>query len=121
MKNLILTGILLISVVLGSCEKQAQGRIGFNSSVNPDSRGLSILHVNNTVEYIYLEGIFILEEGEAEIKLLNPQGYTVIFRHIKAPASFKINEVIEAVPGFWKLKYTSDRGYGKIDLHLNYY
>lgn len=121
MKNILIIGIVLLSGFLSSCEKKTSARIGFDSPIYPESAGLTILHAGHSIEFICLEGIVSMDEGETEIKLLNPQGLAVYCKRVKSPATLHVNEVIEAIPGFWKLQYKSDKGMGKIDLHLNYF
>lgn len=74
MKKILIIGIILLSGFFSSCGKKTAARIGFDSPIYPESTGLKVLHAGHSIEFMCLEGIVCMDEGEAEIKLLNPQG-----------------------------------------------
>lgn len=110
---------MTVIVLMISCEKELDINFGFNSAINRNSKGLVIADISDNVEKIYLNGYVRLKEGEVELKLLNPNGVAIFSKTLVAPIEFEINETFDATNGYWKLRYKSNEGIGKIDLHLH--
>lgn len=111
--------MMLVFVLITSCEQEPVISYGFNSPITENSRGLAVADISKTIDLIYLNGYIHLIEGEVEVSLVNPKGATLYTRRVVAPAEFIINETFNASPGYWKLKYNSIEGVGNIDLHIN--
>lgn len=114
----IFVSIILLSVI--SCEKHPFDRFGFDSPFNTNSKALVLMHVDNSYDVIYLEGEINLERGGVEVQFINPANDTVYFSLFESTGVIQINQVIPAMKGVWKLKYSSISGIGSIDLHAGY-
>ncbi len=101
-----------------SCHKEFDINFGFDSPIDSSSNGLVIAKISQNVEKIYLSGFINLAKGEVDVYLTNPEGIAVYSKTIVAPIELNISETFEAKTGYWKLKYISKGGAGKIDLHL---
>lgn len=122
MKNkitLIVTGICLMLLI--SCEKVPVTRFGFISQIEKNDKGLCIMAVNHSKGTITLKGIVEVDEGEVEVVLIDPDGYLAYSQIFQSPDIIRVNELFEAEPGFWKLKYKSWDGVGTIDLQMKKY
>lgn len=108
---------LLLFVQLSSCEKHSFTRFGFDSPITEDSKGLVIMSVSESATQVLLNGQISLLEGVLELNLLNSDGVIVFSKTLEAPIEIDIDESFKALPGYWKLKYTSLGGRGDIDLH----
>jgi len=118
MKKLItfIGGTLIVLMI--SCQKESFIRFGFDSHINKNSGGLVIADISNREKLIYLNGLITLTEGKLLVCLLATNGDSIYTETILAPDEMSINETFEASPGYWKLKYKSNEGVGKIDLYL---
>ena len=112
--------LFLSTIVLLSCEKNEETRLGFDSPFDKESTGLTLASVGKNVRTIYLEGLILLNEGEVEITLTDPDGNTAYSNQYHSAGRNEIYQKIESVAGIWKLTYTSFEGTGKIDLHVRY-
>jgi hypothetical protein len=110
-------GLILI-VLMISCQKESFIRFGFDSPINKNSDGLVIADISNREKLIYLNGFITLTEGKLLVCLLAPNGDSIYTKTILATDELIINETFAARPGYWKLKYKSKEGVGKINLHL---
>ena len=120
MKKIILLFSAFCLLLALSCQKERAERFGFSSAIEQNSSGLTIMAVNSSVDFIYLEGNISVQEGDVVVKLTDPDGMPVFTKHIESGEYFQLNETFEAVPGFWKLKYISKNGTGQIDLHIRF-
>lgn len=111
--------LVALIVILASCEKETHINLGFDTSIERNSSGVLIAHVSRDVNSIYLTGYVSLTEEEVHLSLLNSGGFAVYSKTIIAPVELQISELYEAKPGYWKLKYTSKEGVGKIDLQIH--
>lgn len=111
--------MMLVFVLITSCEQEPVISYGFNSPITENSRGLAVADISKTIDLIYLNGYIRLNEGEVELSLTNPKGATLFTRKVTGPGELIINETFTASPGYWKLKYNSIEGIGNIDLHIN--
>lgn len=113
--------ILLVTliVLLASCEKEPLINLGFDTQIERNSRGVLIANVSRDVNSIYLTGYVSLLSGEVHLSLLNSGGFAVYSKTIIAPVELQISEMYQAMPGYWKLKYTSKEGVGDIDLQIH--
>ncbi len=111
--------IILILILLCSCEKNPMIRYGFDSRFNKDSRGLSVMAVTNNSGLITLMGTVKIDSGELIIELTDPDGISVFNMHSFSPDCFDIIKTFRTKKGYWKLQYTSIQGVGVIYLHLN--
>jgi len=95
-------------------------QIGFSSQIDKNSSGLAIMYINSDVEVLYLEGIVEVAEGTVQLELKAPGGEVVYYKTITAPSQTPFDMNFPAKKGNWKLKYSSRRGTGSIDLHLRH-
>jgi hypothetical protein len=116
-----LTLILVAALILlTSCEKLPESRIGFSSPITKDANGLAIVHLGSRVDSIKLQGSIALSEGAVEVRLTNPAGEVVYTIELQYPDDLQMDRSFSALPGNWKLQYKSRNGIGNIDLHVNY-
>src|SRR6056297_840277 len=118
MKN-ILKSLIAILVLTSSCQKEPINRFGFDADFERNSRGLTIMNVNNRAGSITLTGEVFVTEGEILIELIAPSGEEVFSSNVISSKILHVNESFKAISGNWKLKYTSLDGDGTIILHLN--
>jgi len=104
-----------------SCEKETIINMGFDDSISKNSRGLVIADFTHFDDNIYLTGVISLSDGEVEVTLTAPGDEVLYSELLVAPGQLNINEVFDASPGYWKLKYKSIEGTGSIDLHMQNY
>ncbi len=118
MKKLItfIGGTMFVLII--SCQKESFIRFGFDSHINKNSDGLVIADISNREKLIYLNGLITLTEGKLLVCLLAPNGDSIYTETILAPDEMSINVTFAARPEYWKLKYKSNEGVGKIDLYL---
>ncbi|MDD3743162.1 MAG: hypothetical protein PHX54_06015 [Lentimicrobiaceae bacterium] len=91
---------------------------GFDCSFDKNSSGLVVADFSGSDNHVYLTGFIRVSEGQMEVNLSDPDGEPVYSRILVAPVEVHINEIYDARPGYWKLKYKSRGGTGYIDLHL---
>lgn len=60
-----------------SCEEDLTTRNGFDSTFNSGSHGLTMLHVDNKSETVYLNGNVIVDNGTVQIVLHNQNNDTI--------------------------------------------
>lgn len=113
-----ITFLLLTLLSLMSCEKDPYLNFGFDCGFDKNSSGLVIADFSRSENTVYLTGIISVSEGQLEVNLSGPDGAPVYSRTLIAPIEVQINEIYDACPGYWKLKYKSRGGAGTIDLHL---
>lgn len=118
MKKINIIICLIFIVLLVSCKKEPSINFGFDSPINKNSDGLIIADISHNVQNFCLNGFISIAEGEVELNLINPNGVAVYSKTIVGPIELNIDEIFEAKPGYWKLKYFSREGVGEIDLHL---
>lgn len=118
MKYTIFYSLLLIFIVV-SCHEEPIVRFGFDTEIDKNSHGETVMNVENTTESIVLFGDIVLSEGEITVELTDPAGVSVFKCHLKSPVFYNVNELFQTVPGYWKLKYKSVEGVGSIILHMN--
>lgn len=116
--RIILVILTLCLIFLNSCEKEPVHRVGFDSPIEKESSGLTILHVGGSVLSLSLEGRIEVTNGEVLLELTGPNGATEYTEIIQAGQEKLISSSFQAKKGFWKLKYKSNQGLGTIDLHL---
>ena len=105
-------------LLLLSCEKDPYINFGFDCGFDKNSSGLVIADFSRSENTVYLTGIISVTEGELEVNLSGPNNVLVYSHTLTAPIEVQINEIYDAHPGYWKLKYKSRGGAGTIDLHL---
>jgi hypothetical protein len=105
-------------LLLLSCEKDPYMNFGFDCGFDKNSSGLVIADLSQRDNTVYLTGFIRVSEGQLEVNLSDPDGEPVYSRTLIAPIEVHINEIYDARPGYWKLKYKSRGGAGTIDLHL---
>ncbi len=118
MKKIIVLFLAICGVSLNSCYTDIFTVVGFNSPINKNSKGTTIMDVVNGRALIHLDGIVIVNEGEVNVELECPNGDVIYSKNIKSADSLHINNTYNAQKGYWKLRYTSIQGTGVIDLHL---
>ena len=118
MKNLIFGTFLAIVLLFSACRKESINRFGFDTLFNKSSQGLTIMRVDKNNAQIKLTGEVVVNEGGILIELIDPTGETAYFGHFLAPNVLNVNELFNALPGNWKLKYSSVNGMGSLKLHL---
>lgn len=118
MKRISLILIIFSLLIFSSCQKESISRTGFNTLFNKDSNGLTLLFINSHIDSIHLEGRVRIDEGQLDIKLINPKGNEVYSMNFQANINVEIDKHFKAESGFWKLKYISRDGIGAIDLHI---
>jgi hypothetical protein len=118
MKRYIPAFYIVLIILMISCEKESYVSLGFNSLINNSSGGVLTAAISNTEQKIILKGTIVLTEGELEIILTDSNGVTVFSGTIIAPDELQINKEFAASPGNWKLEYVSNKGVGKIKLHI---
>lgn len=111
--------MILTLVLFSSCEKEPTIRYGFDSRFNKDSRGVSVMAVKNNSGLITLLGTVKIDSGEMIIELTDPDEISVFSLHLTSTGNFDISRTFCTKKGYWKLQYTSIKGVGVIDLHLN--
>lgn len=114
------TPLLLILMLLASCEQKQTMRFGFDSSFDNTSNGITMMSVNKMADVIYLDGTIQIDLENVTVLLLTPNGETVFNETFHAPESFDISESYNAEPGIWTLKYISNEGQGTINLHMTF-
>lgn len=110
--------LLLTLLSAMSCEKDPYMNFGFDCGFDKNSSGLVIADFSQSNNTVYLTGFIRVSEGQLEVNLIGPDGAPVYSRTLTAPIEVHINEIYDACPGYWKLKYKSRGGAGNIDLHL---
>jgi|GEM_PF-2713484 hypothetical protein len=105
---------------LPSCEKDSFNRYGFDSDFGKDSSGLTMMSISSNVSSIILSGGVFMDSGEMKVEFIDPNGFIVYSRNYFAPGNYSVNETFKVSRGIWKLRYTSLKGIGRIDLHANY-
>lgn len=110
--------VLTVLFFTVSCVKDSPSLFGFDSSFNSDSIGLTTMYIGNKSTAVYLKGNLIVQSGGVQIMLLNGKNDTIYKTRVQASDVVHINENFAASPGFWKLKYKSEKGTGDIDLHV---
>jgi len=120
MKKTILSLLAASIIFISGCEKNMYINFGFDSPINKNSRGLVIANIDKHVEKLYLHGNIVVSEGEMEVLLVDPDNNVVYTEKLTAPDTFRVDEYINANPGYWKLKYKSYECIGHIDLHLDF-
>lgn len=110
--------LLLTLLSVMSCEKDPYLNFGFDCDFDKNSSGLVIADFSQSDNTVYLTGLIRVNEGQLEVILSGPDGEPVYSRTLTASVEVHIQEIYEARPGYWKLKYKSRGGAGNIDLHL---
>lgn len=109
---------IILLLLASSCQKEPMIRFGFDTDFDKNSRGLTIMTVNNSTEAITLRGDVFAAEGEVLIELVDPLGKTAFSSQVISPNILYVDESYQSISGNWKLKYKSLDGEGSIDLHL---
>jgi hypothetical protein len=105
---------------LSACEKSELSRTGFNTAIRPGGSGQASLKVSSKARTVHLEGTLTLSEGQIELELSDPEGTSVYFQTISAPANLDLHESYPAKAGDWTLRYQSQGGVGTMDVHVRY-
>lgn len=119
MKTTTYAAAMITLLLFAACSKDQLQHIGFNSTFDQQSTGLSIMHLKQDVAFVRLEGTIRIDEGSVRIELLNPDGNAIFSTVLQAPDEVYINRNFGATKGYWHFKYQSLGGRGKINLHLN--
>lgn len=118
MKTTILQISILIALLIGSCAKEPFIRFGFSTTFNENSRGLSIMKVASDLKVVNLTGGIKVYEGKVVLELYDPDGDQIFSKQFEGPATYEIHEVYNATSGYWKLRYSSIGGTGRLSVHL---
>ncbi|MFB6318060.1 hypothetical protein [Saccharicrinis sp. FJH54] len=118
MKKLII--LLFVMVMISSCEKKSPVSFGFDSDINTNSSGLTLMDVDKDADLLSLIGSIVVHTESVEVILSDPEGAEVYKNSFAGPETFSINETFSAAQGTWKLQYTSNNATGSIDLHISY-
>ena len=110
MKKIIFSFLVICLLLSISCTKEFTSRFGFNCPIEKNSSGLTIMAVSNSVDFIHLEGYISVQEGEVELTLTDPEGVLVFTKHLESGENLQLQEIFEATPGIWKLKYKGSQG-----------
>ena len=119
MKHLIRIVFVLISLLISACETEGLKQVGFNSAIQKNSHGLTILYVNSESSILVLKGNIELTQGEVCVELENPENEIVFSKTINSTDIVAIHESFQSHKGYWKLRYKSIDGDGNITLHLS--
>lgn len=121
MKTKVIIIIGLIAMFMSSCYKEVKiiNEVGFKCEYMEHSRGLTILDVGSYEDIVIFEGDIVVNSGEIEVELINPEGETVFQNTYQYPVTINIFESYEAKNGYWRLKYKSIDGKGLINLHIS--
>ncbi|MCC7317421.1 MAG: hypothetical protein IT219_02750 [Bacteroidales bacterium] len=117
MKQFIVFMLITVLAMLG-CKKDPYMNFGFDCGFHKLSSGLVIADVSQSDNTVYLAGNISVTEGKLEVNLIGPNQSVIYSKTLIAPVEVHINEIFDACPGYWKLKYKSWDGDGSIDLHL---
>jgi len=120
MKKTFITLFAISVILFSSCYKLHTLNFGFNSPIEENGSGLSIMDISGGIDFVYLTGRIELNSGSVHVSLLDPDSFAVFDTTFNGPSVLMVNETYDARTGYWKLQYTSDNGTGKIDLHVNY-
>ncbi|MFC0875603.1 hypothetical protein ACE01N_03365 [Saccharicrinis sp. FJH2] len=112
--------LLILMVVISSCKKKSPVSFGFDSDINTNSSGLTLMDVDKGADLISLTGSVVVHTESVEVILSDPAGAEVYKNSFAGPETFSINETFSAAQGTWKLQYTSNNATGSIDLHMSY-
>lgn len=107
-------------ILFTSCYKLHTLSFGFSSTIEPDGTGLSVMAVEKNIDFVYLTGRIEMETGSVAVQLIDPDDIARFDTTLQAPVIIQVNEWYDALPGYWKLKYTSEQGSGIIDLHMDF-
>lgn len=117
MKYIINIFTVALLLTFTSCDMEPMTSIGFNTSFHEYSSGLSVLHVSNPQVEFRLSGDVILYEGEICIQFLSSKGDTAYNETFSTPGIHRINARVNSQPAYWRLKYYSRDGKGKLNIH----
>lgn len=112
--------VAAVVILFTSCYKFHTLSFGFSSSIEAHGTGLSVMAVEKNIDFVYLNGRIELETGAVTVQLIDPNDVASFDTTLQAPATLHVNEWYDAIPGYWKMKYTSDQGTGTIDLHMDF-
>jgi len=118
MKSFLVKVAALLSLVFCSCETTKLTQVGFNSAIEHNSTGTTILHVDTDLNSIVLKGDIFLKEGSLYVELINSENDIVYSRTFENSGQHIISEKFNSGIGFWKLKYKSINGNGEIVLKM---
>ncbi len=114
---ILISGITLFSTCKHDSEDYS--RTGFDSEYGKTSDGLTIMAVGQDITTIFLKGNIYVETGSVKVLLSDPDSSSVYLETFNAPCDTVINTCFSSTPGYWKLKYESIQGNGKINLHIS--
>lgn len=109
---------LALLCICAACHKEPLIRYGFDTEVRRHSQGLIVFHADESHHTLLLDGQLSLKEGSLLVELINPLGTRSFSKQFSGAQIWEIHETIEAITGYWKLKYSSNEGEGKLVLHL---
>lgn len=112
-----ITLFVIIIFLANSCEIEPVQRFGFDSQYGKNSKGLTLISVDESTDQIRLFGSVVVTEGELTAELIAPGGEIVFYETAFAPDTLKIGRTFTAEPGIWRLRYYSQQGTGIINLH----
>ena len=119
MRKIFAFGILLMPILLSSCEKEGLSRIGFDTSISSGSNGTTTMKVSEDSGRLTLTGTVTLTEGQLLLELLDPDGINAYSNSFQGPVEASIDEFYNAKKGTWTLNYNSINASGNIKVHLN--
>jgi hypothetical protein len=93
-------------------------KIGFDTDLTEEGRGVTLIHISQWDDAIKLQGEVFVEEGSLELELLNPDGELVYTVNTTAPQEINVDEIYPAEAGFWKLRFSSPNAQGYLRMHM---
>jgi hypothetical protein len=118
MKNAGLFFLLPALLLFHACQKEMLSSVGFDTVIEENGSGLTILYLDEDVRTVRLEGIVTLSKGELEVELLDPNGRAVYGETLQGSETLEVDASFDASKGYWKLRYKSLQGVGTMDLHV---
>ncbi|MBK9290440.1 MAG: hypothetical protein IPM52_02225 [Bacteroidetes bacterium] len=118
MKRIVNISFGLLLLIL-ACQKEPFIRHGFNTELKQGSTGYVVVFSAENNKTLLLQGSISINSGSLLIELIDPHGEKCFSKRISDPGTWQINESFGAYSGYWKLRYQSIEGEGKISLHLN--
>lgn len=113
---------VMISIGLwlwNGCAVEGITRIGFSSDIETYSNGLTMMKVSGDAGNLYLSGSLNVSSGSVIVELTDPQEQYCVADTLVAGEAKAYNRHFRPVEGYWKLRYRSINGTGKIHLHLS--
>lgn len=118
-KLIVLTGVL--SLILMSCAVKNQSKANYNIQEGQRIKDTYYYDVEEDFKGMSLEIDLILEKGEVEFELIDPDGEIRWNEKVDSTKEFKEKKEFEKLVGEWDLRFENvdESGEGKLNLEFN--